>query len=53
MLGGAAVDGWSSQQKLVSKSSTEAEVIGLSDGLTTILWMPLWLEAQGHKVKPG
>jgi hypothetical protein len=52
MLGGAAVGGWSSKQKLVSKSSTEAEVIGLSDGLTTILWMSLWLEAQGHKIKP-
>jgi hypothetical protein len=53
MLAGAAVGGWSSKQKLVSKSSTEAEVIGLSDGLTTILWMILWLEAQGHQVRPA
>jgi hypothetical protein len=53
MLAGAAIGGWSSKQKLVSKSSTEAEVIGLSDGLTVILWMVLWLEAQGHKVRPA
>jgi hypothetical protein len=28
-------------------------VIGLSDGLTVILWMTLWLEAQGHQVRPA
>jgi hypothetical protein len=53
MLAGAAVAGWSGKQKLVSKSSTEAEVIGLSDGLSNILWMVLWLESQGHSVKPA
>ena len=37
MLAGACIGGWSSKQKLVSKSSTEAEVIGLSDGLSVIL----------------
>ena len=31
MLVGAAIGGWSRKQKLVSKSSTEAEVIRLSD----------------------
>jgi hypothetical protein len=48
MLAGAFIGGWSSKQKLVSKSSTEAEVIGLSDGLSIVLWMSLWLQAQGH-----
>jgi hypothetical protein len=52
MLAGASVGGWSSKQKLVSKSSTESEVIGLSDGLSVVLWMSLWLQSQGHDVKP-
>ena len=33
-------------------SSTESEVIGLSDGLSVVLWMSLWLQSQGHDVKP-
>jgi hypothetical protein len=53
MLAGAAVASWSGKQKFVSKSSTEAEVIGLSDGLSNILWMVLWLESEGHHVKPA
>jgi hypothetical protein len=52
MLAGACIGGWSSKQKLVSKSSTEAEVIGLSDGLSVILWISLWLQAQGHDLRP-
>ena len=52
MLAGAFIGGWSSKQKLVSKSSTEAEVIGLSDGLSIVLWMSLWLQAQGHDLRP-
>ena len=52
MLAGAAVGGWSGKQKLVSKSSTEAEVVGLSDGLSTILWVSLWLQAQGYDIRP-
>jgi hypothetical protein len=46
------VGAWSGKQKLVSKSSTEAELIALSDGLSHVLWASLWLQAQGHDVKP-
>jgi hypothetical protein len=34
MLGGAAIGGWSAKQKQVVKSSTAAEIIALSDGLS-------------------
>jgi hypothetical protein len=37
---------------LVAKLSTEAEVIGLSDGLSVILWISLWLQSQGHDLRP-
>ena len=52
-LGGGAVYSRSSKQKLVSKSSTEAELIALSDGLPTVLWAKNFLEAQGFKVNPA
>jgi hypothetical protein len=38
MLTGAIVGAWSGKQKLVTKSSTEAEIVGLSDGLSHVLW---------------
>jgi len=50
MLGGVAVGNWSSRQKLVTKSSTESEVVGLSDGLTSALWVREMLVDQGHDI---
>jgi hypothetical protein len=49
-LGGGAVYAASSKQKLNSKSSTEAELIGVSDGLTQGLWTRNFLEQQGLKI---
>ena len=40
-----------SKQKLNTKSSTEAELVGASDYLPNTIWMKVFLEAQGHKVK--
>ena len=40
----------SSKQKLVSKSSTEAELIGVSDVLSHVLWARDFLIEQGHEV---
>lgn len=51
-LGIGAVFNKSSKQKLVSKSSTESELIGLSDSLTQILWSRLFIQAQGYQVPP-
>lgn len=41
----------SAKQKVVSKSSTEAELIGLSDGASQVLWMREFLIAQGYQVR--
>jgi hypothetical protein len=40
-----------SKQKLNTKSSTEAELIGLSDYLNNIIWARMFLQAQGYKIK--
>ena len=40
----------SSKQKLVSKSSTEAELIGVSDVLSHVLWARDFLLEQGHEM---
>ena len=41
----------SSKQKLNTKSSTEAELVGLSDYVPYTLWMNNFLAAQGYKIK--
>lgn len=52
MIGGTCVGAWSSKQKLNTKSSTEAEIVGLSDGLSHVLWMRELLKAQGYNLPP-
>ena len=42
--------GKSTKQKLNTKSSTEAELIGASDYLPNTIWLKLFMEAQGHKM---
>ncbi|CAJ1935839.1 unnamed protein product [Cylindrotheca closterium] len=41
----------SKKQKLNSQSSTEAELIGVDDAATQILWTKLLVEAQGYPVE--
>jgi hypothetical protein len=41
----------SNKQKLVTKSSTEAETVGASDNLPNTLWVKMFLEAQGHTIQ--
>ena len=40
----------SSKQKINSKSSTESELIGLSDGLSQVIWTRDFLCAQGYSI---
>lgn len=40
----------SSKQKLNTKSSTEAELVGASDYLPNTIWVKLFMEAQGHPI---
>jgi Reverse transcriptase (RNA-dependent DNA polymerase) len=41
----------SSKQKLNTKISTEAELVGATDYLPNTIWSRLFLEAQGHSIK--
>jgi hypothetical protein len=50
-LGKGAVYGTSTQQKLNTKSSTEAELVGVNDVMPQIFWTQYFLEAQGYGVK--
>jgi hypothetical protein len=49
-LGGGVVMCKSSKQKLNTKSSTEAELVGASDYLPSKIWAKFFLEAQGHQI---
>jgi hypothetical protein len=40
----------SRKQKLNTRSSTEAELVGVDDVSTMVLWMKLFLEEQGYRV---
>lgn len=52
-LGKGAIHGKSSKQKIVTKSSTEAELIGLSDAATLVLWVREFLIHQGYPALPA
>jgi hypothetical protein len=43
----------SSRQKINTKSSTEAELVGLSDKSSQVIWSINFMEAQGYEVKPA
>ena len=49
-MGRGALYSISKKQKLNTKSSTEAELVGVDDLMPQILWMRYFLEAQGMKV---
>jgi hypothetical protein len=52
-LGKGAVNVSSKKQQLMTKSSTESELVGLSDQLPQILWTRNFLLAQGYIVGPA
>jgi hypothetical protein len=49
-LGTGAVYSASKKQKLNTKSSTEAELVGIDDVLPQALWTKYFMEAQGYSV---
>jgi hypothetical protein len=49
-LGSGSVFSKSTKQKLNTRSSTEAELVGVNDAMSMILWTRLFLEAQGVEV---
>jgi hypothetical protein len=51
LLGKGGVYGTSTRQKLVTKSSTEAELVGVSDVLPQVIWSRNFWIAQGYDVQ--
>lgn len=49
-LGEGVLCSVSTKQKVMSRSSTEAELVGLDDVISKILWSKLFIEAQGYRV---
>ncbi len=49
-LGSGSIYSMSAGQKLVTRSSTESELVGLHDALPQALWTRRFLEAQGFEV---
>ena len=47
-LGKGAIYGTSTRQKINTKSSTEAELVGVNDVMPQVLWTRYFLEAQGY-----
>jgi hypothetical protein len=50
-FGNGALISLSRKQKLNTRSSTEAELVGADDAATMILWTKLFMEAQGYLIK--
>jgi histone deacetylase 1/2 len=52
LIGLGLIHGTSSKQKLNTKSSTESEIFGASDGIGIGIWCRNFLIAQGYKISP-
>ena len=50
-LGKGIIQSQSRKQKLNTRSSTKAELVGADDMSTMILWTRLFMEAQGYEIK--
>ena len=50
-MGNGAMQIMTRKQKMNSRSSTEAELIGVDDAITQVLWTKLFMEAQGYPIK--
>jgi len=48
--GNGAVQSISCKQKMNTRSSTEAESVGMDDVAIMILWTKFFMEAQGYKI---
>ena len=49
-LGKGSVVSFSTKQKINTRSSTEAEFVGVDDVVSMVLWVRLFLEAQGCEI---
>ena len=51
MMGKGAITNITTKQKLITKSSTEAELVATNDVMPQLLWTRYFLEAQGYGVR--
>jgi hypothetical protein len=51
MCGGSMVGAWSTRQAINTKSSSETELVGLTEDCTWALWARNWLRGQGYRPK--
>ena len=51
-VSGTVIGAYSHKQTLVTKSSTESEIVALSDGSPYAIWVREWALCQGHKIGP-
>lgn len=52
-LGKSSIYSSSIRQKLNTKSSTEAELVGVSDIMPQVLWTKQFMESQGYDITPS
>ena len=52
-LGKGAIHAKSNKQRLMTKSSTESELVGLSDTIPVVIWLRNLLLEQGYNVNPA
>ena len=52
-LGGGSVLAKSSKQKIVTKSSTESELVAITDSIGEIIWLRNFLVEQGYLMPPA
>ena len=49
-LGKDSIASMSRKQKLNTRSTAEAELVGANDAITQVLWTKLFMEAQGYQI---
>ena len=49
-MGRGSIFSFSTKQKINTRSSTEAELVGVNDAMGLVLWTRLFLEAQGYEI---
>jgi len=50
-MGNGALLSGSAKQKINTRSSTEAELVGVDDVITKIMWTKLFIEEQGYEIE--
>ena len=51
MIGKGSVYSMSSKQKINTRSSTEAELVGVDDAIGMAMWMRMFMQHQGYSIE--